>query len=165
MPLLPESFETLFDTLFLSSEVKCLQEAYGQLLLGTAGLVHARRDALSPAVPFSTQLKSLYEELINWYNKIYHACEIRDPYSALLTAVSLELELTRAFSGTGVSTSELPDIVSEYDPNHPGRLDAAARRHQSALLDLLSRHGVVLQEFKGFEELKRYVDALGPESE
>lgn len=89
------------------------------------------------AALFRDKLNGYYEELINFYNKIYCACEKGDIYSALIVAVELTLELKEAFSGTGVSLKQLPDIVGAFDPNNTERFLELVHEHEKQFVELL----------------------------
>ena len=160
MPLVPDDFSTLFETVFRSCDIPGLREVYGQLLENTAALISRERETLGPAFTFASRLGGLYEELINFYNKIYHACETQDPHTALTTSVMLTNEILEAFDGTGVSPAALPDIVGAFDPEHLERLTATAKEHQARFVRTLKENDVPIRDFASFDELERYIGAL-----
>lgn len=157
MPMVPEDFETLYDTVFFSSDIGAIREACGRLIGNTAKLM--RNDTQGPC-DIAETLKGFYEELINSYNKIDHAAEIGDVHTALFAGVELRYEIEQAFDGTGVSLASLPDLLAAYSPDHLQEYAAAARRHQQQFEELLAAHGVKLCKLRDFFELKEYIDKL-----
>jgi len=160
MPLLPQDFPLLYDTVFVSSDMAEINNAYRQLLKNTEELIRKEQTREREAVSFRDKLNGYYEELINFYNKIYYACETGDLYSALIAAVELTLELKEAFAGTGVSLEQLPGIVGAFDPNNMGRFLELVHEHEKQLVELLKSNGVKIRVFRDPDELKEYMASL-----
>jgi len=109
---------------------------------------------------FQEQMDGYYEELINFYNKIYRACEIGDIYTGLFAATEITQEIESAFAGTGTSPTVLPDLIGAFDPdNLEGFLDVVME-HQSQLFNLLNERNVPILVFDDFIELKEHIDSL-----
>lgn len=160
MPLVPERFQELYDTAFISRDINEIKQAYDELFKNTQALLIKERKKTADPSLFAEVLSGLYEELINAYNKIYHSYEIEDPVTALFASVELSHEIEQAFEGTGVSPEELPDIVAAYDPNDLSRLYQAAHEHQSKFEELLKTNGVAIREFKSFDEFESFLVTL-----
>lgn len=160
MPLVPDRFSELYDTAFLSSDIDEIKQAFGALIENTQALLLMEREKTSEPRSFAEKLSGFYEELINAYNKIYHACETCDPVTALFASVELTHEIEQAFERTVVSSRQLPDIVSAYDPEDLSELYQAARVHQRGFEDLLRANGVAIREFRSFDELEAFLTAL-----
>ena len=160
MPLVPEDFASLYDTVFVCSDIARIQAAYGQLIKNTEILIAHEEGTLGAEASFAEELTGFYEELINYYNKIYHACEIGDASGALFPCVEIVHEIGEACAGTGVSTAHLPDIVGAYDPEKLEQLAAAAHEHQTQFVELLAANGVKLKEFGSWGKLETFLESL-----
>lgn len=160
MPFVPRNFPELYDTVFQSSDMDEIRRAYGELIHSTQELVQREQDRLRTPASFTENLDGFYEELINFYNKIYHACEVGDSYTALFAAVEIRYEMEDAFTGTGVSPRQLPDIVGAFDPEDTGHFLDVVKAHQDAFVELLQGKGVKLRILQDFNELESLMDAL-----
>jgi hypothetical protein len=160
MPLVPPDFPELYDTVFSSMDMDEMRNAYGQLIHETQELVRKEQDRLRPAASFTENLDGFYEELINFYNKIYHACEIGDTCTALFAATEIMYEIEDAFTGTGVSPGLLPDIVGAFDPQDIGHFLDVVKAHQEAFVALLQEKGVTLRVLQDFSELEALMASL-----
>ena len=98
--------------------------------------------------------------MINFYNKIYHSCEIGDTYCALFAAVQLIYEFEDAFSGTGVSPKLLPDIVGAFNPQNTEHFLELVHEHEAQFVELLQRNGIEIRVFRDFEELEEQMKLL-----
>lgn len=160
MPLVPEHFEELYDTVFLSSDLNAIKNAYGRLIQNTETLLDNEREKLKQSRCFADTLKGFYEEMINFYNKIHHAYEIDDKVTALFASVELSWEIEQFFNGTGVSPKNLPDLVGAFDPGNLQPLLRQAQSHQKQLVEMLTANGVDIREFRNFEGLETYLHTL-----
>lgn len=160
MPLVPKDFEALYDTVFISSDIEEIKNAYGQLIGNMEELVSNELAKEIEHVSISDRFNGFYEELINFYNKIYHACEIGDIYTALFAAVEITREFGGFCEGTDASLKQLPDIVGAFDPINTEKFLEVVHDHQIKLVDLLQSNGVRIREFRDFEELEEYMKLL-----
>jgi hypothetical protein len=160
MPLVPKDFSSLYDTVFVSSDIAEIKNAYRQLIINTEELILNEQAKETVPVSFAEKLDAYYEEMINFYNKIYHACEIGDIYCALFAAVELTNEFEAAFSGTGVSPKQLPDIVGAFDPNNIERFLKLVHEHEVQFVELVQSNGIEIKVFRDFEELEEYMKLL-----
>ena len=160
MPLLPENFSALYDVVFQTRDIQNLQDAYTQLISNMDRLLLSLEKVLRPLLPFRQKLAGLYEEMINFYNKIEHYCETKEYTGALFAAAELTNEFDIAFDGTGVSPRELPDIVGAYDEQQMDRFLDAVRAHHRKLRSLLQEKGVPIREFADERELEDFLDTL-----
>lgn len=160
MNLIPKDFSSLYDTVFISQDISELKNNYGQLMMNMRELLEKEDRKEEKNLSFEEQLEGYYEELINFYNKIHHACEIGDIYTALFAAVEIHKELEGAFSGTDEVTKDLPDIIGAFDPENLERFLAVVLEHQAQLFQLLKSNNVPIRVFDDFIELKGYLDAL-----
>lgn len=160
MPLVPEGFSELYDTVFTTSDIDAFKKAYGQLIKNTESLISREKEKISEKVSFAGALNGFYEEMINFYNKIYHACETRDAVTALFASVELTNDIDKALKDIGVSSKHLPDLVGAFDPNNLEPLVSAAQNHQAGFVELLTANGVNIREFASFDDLKAYLDSL-----
>lgn len=160
MPLVPKDFPSLYDTVFVSSDIAEIKNAYGQLISNMEELILNEQAKEMEPVSFADKLDGYYEEMINFYNKIYRACEIGDTYTALFAAVELTHEFEDAFSGTGVSPKQLPDIVGAFDPENTERFLELVHEHESQLVELFRSKDIKIRVFRDFEELEEYMKLL-----
>ncbi|QNO14079.1 hypothetical protein HYG86_04475 [Alkalicella caledoniensis] len=160
MELVPKDFATLYDTVFISNDIDMIRKAYGQLIRNTEDLIQMEHEKISKPVSFKDNVSGYYEEMINFYNKIYHSCEIGDKYTALFATTELTMEFEGAFSVTEVSANELPDIIGAYAPENIDTLLQLVHEHQRKIEGLLENHGVEVTVFKDFQELEEYMKSL-----
>lgn len=160
MPLVPDGFSELYDTVFTDSDIDIIKKAYGQLIKNTETLILREKEKICEAVSFTDALCGFYEEMINFYNKIYHACETNDSVTALFACVELTYEIEQAIKDTGVSSKQLPDLVGAFDPDNLELLVSAAQDHQAGFVELLTNNEVKIRQFTSFDELKNYLDTL-----
>lgn len=156
MPLTPESFEGWYDTLFNTEDLAAIQRDCRRLIDGTARLVETELEKREGARTFREGMEFIFEEMINFYNKIEHAVEIGDSVTALFAAVELQYEFEACFARTGVSARALPDIVSAWHPGDLNELRETALQHQQAVRALLAQHEVPVCTFRDFEALEAY---------
>lgn len=157
MPLVPKDFPTLYDTVFFSSDIEEIKTAYGQLIGNMEELILEEEAKEMKLDSFKNRLTGFYEELINFYNKIHHACEIGDSYTALFAAVEITHQIDEFFTGTEVSAKQLPDIVGAYDTKDTKSFLKVVDEHQLRLVELLQSKDVEICEFKNFEEFEKYM--------
>ena len=160
MPLIPDRFSELYDAVFEAENTVSLCGICRELIGNTEDLILREERKYRKPAAFADALNGFYEESVNFYNKIYHACETGDKTAALFASAELTCEIKDAFSGTDVSPEILPDIIGAYDPENLGFLASAVRDHQNKFTALLTANGVSVRIFKGFGELKEYLDSL-----
>ena len=160
MALVPKDFPVLYDTVFTNNNVEEINEAYGKLISNTEELIKEARNKEMKLDSFKDKLTGFYEELINFYNKIHHACEIGDTYTALFAAVEITYEIDEFFNGTEVSSKQLPDIVGAYDAKNTEGFLKVVDEHQKKLVELLQGKGVEICEFRDFEEFEEYLSKI-----
>lgn len=160
MALVPKDFSSLYDTVFVSTDMAEIKHAYRQLISNMEELVLNEKSKEMKINSFADSVNGYYEEMINFYNKIHHACEVGDTYTALFAAVELTSEFEDAFTGTGVSTKQLPDIVGAFDPQNTEEFLKLTQEHQSKLVELLQNNGVTINTFNDFQELEEHMKSL-----
>jgi len=160
MPLVPDGFSELYDSVFSISDIDAIKRAYGQLIQTTETLILREKERICEKVSFAVSLNGFYEEMINFYNKIEHAYKTCDAVTALFASVELTKEVEQVLKGTGVSSKQLPDLVSAFDPNNLEPLLSAAQNHQIEFVKLLAVNGVNIRQFTSFDDLKNYLDSL-----
>lgn len=157
MPLIPNHFAELYDTAFFEEDARKIKQAYGQLIANTAKLLASVK--IEDRESFQEAFQGWYEELIQYYNKIYHACEVGDHSTALFAAVEYSYELEMMLQSVGVSP-QLPNLIEAYDPDNLQKLAQVAHEHQEAFEALLAENDVVLRRFSTWEEVKVMLDEL-----
>ena len=159
MPHVPVGFEAHYDVLFESTDVHAIKNAAKQLILETDHLIEQVRRAYDHDHPekVTEKLAGLYEELINFYNKIEHGIAVNDYVTVFYAANEIVIELEDVFSGTGILLSALPDIVGLFDLNDMEAYGMYVKEHQKLLVDLLKENGVEINVYQDFDELKRVI--------
>jgi hypothetical protein len=155
MPLVPDNFEVLYDAVFLNNDIKAIKSACVSLLQNTEKLVSATM--AEPSAPFAEVFGGWYEEMIQSYNKIYHACEVGDIYTPLFAGVEFTYESETMFKRAGISP-ELSDMVAAYDSGDLKTIADAARTHQAAFESLLRENGIHPLAFTTFEEVQQFIN-------
>lgn len=157
MELFPDNFEVDYDLIFDSNNINAVKKSIHNLIINTEDLINKEEKNISERLDFKNQLIGFYEELINNYNKIYHACELGDHVTALFAAAEIEQEIEDAFSGTGVSLNELPKLVDKFNKDELYNFPKTAELHQRSFEALLKHKGVEIRIFKDFEDLEEFV--------
>jgi len=157
MPLVPKDFAALYETVFFSNDMPSIKMVCITLLQNTETLVAETIKAAHPAEEFAGVFDGWYEEMIQSYNKIYHACETGDVYTPLFAGVEFSSELAQLLKQTGISP-ELPDMVAAYDNGNLNQIAEAARRHQAMFETLLHENGVRPLRFSNFEEVENFLN-------
>lgn len=161
MPLVPRDFGPLYETVFSDSAISDMKRNYSVLLGNTQALIDDESRTHSRHRSFHEGMDKLYEEMINFYNKIRHACEIGDSVTALFAAVELQSEFENAFAGTGVDARTLPNIIEAFDPNDTKEFLSVVDDHQKAILDLIGEKGIEITEFGNLDEVKLSFSEIG----
>ena len=160
MELVPADFGRLYDTAFTGNAPEEIAEAFTELMKNTRGLLLSQIERTRPARDFRAANAGLYEEMINAYNKIHHACDLDDSVTALFAAVELTREYAEVWAGTEHSVGELPDLVAAFDPHDLEGFRKVAVEHQSRLERILRSAGVPIRVFEDMEGLSRYLASL-----
>lgn len=161
MPLVPVDFESHYDVIFESKDLDAIKSALRQLISNMEVLLSCEETKLIEPVIFKEQLNGFYEELINFYNKIHHGCETGDFVTAFYAAVEIANEIDDVLTGTGISSNQLPDLVSAYDTNDIKGFLKVTEEHQKAFVALLENGGVSIRTFKDFDALEHHLIKSG----
>lgn len=158
MTYVPEAFGELYDTVFLHDDVQVIKNACVKLLQNTEKLTTEVLQQANPPMKFAEAFEWWYEEMIQSYNKIYHACETGDIYTPLYASAEFTSELDDILGRVGM-TPDLPDMVAAYDRKDLQKIAKAAHAHQAAFENLLIRNEVNPIRFAALEELEEYLMA------
>jgi hypothetical protein len=159
MPIIPRNLEVMYDTLFYSINVSEVKECLNTLIDEIIMIIKDQKELYAKTNSFDKIFTGWYEEMIQYYNKIYHACEINDIYTPLFASVQYVDEMNGMFGETGYK-SHLPDIVGHYDPKYLSKINKITKEHQEQFENILSENKVKIKRIKDFEELKKYLDTL-----
>jgi hypothetical protein len=162
MPIIPKDLEVMYDTLFCSInvlEIKgCLTTLIDELLIII--IIREQKEIHKKTNSFDKVFGGWYEEMIQYYNKIYHACETNDIYTPLFASVQYVNAMNNElFDETGYK-SFLPDIVSYYDPKDLSKINKIAKEHQQQFEKILLKNNIKIKQIKDLKELKEYLDTL-----
>jgi hypothetical protein len=159
MPIVPKSLSILYDKLFLSNDPSKIKEhidiLFNELLL----IIDEQKEKYREQMPFSQAFDGWYEEMVQHYNKIYHAVEIGDIFTPLFASVEYSKEVNGIFKNIGYK-KYFPDMVSAYDPNDLLRIGSTAKEHQIQLEKALNENNMQIKRFKSIGELENYLDSL-----
>ena len=157
MSLFPNDFELNYDVIFEKNSLAEIKGASRALIKSTEALLKSEEQKLIESIDFKDQLDGFYEELINFYNKINHGCEIGDLVTAFYAAAEIENEIDDVLEPTGKNSKQLPDMVGTYDPNNISGFLATVEIHQRAFEKMLADNGVKLKTFKDIDDLEQFL--------
>jgi hypothetical protein len=160
MERIPVDFGRLYDVAFTGTTPEEIGTAFTELMKNTRALLHEQKERTRPARDFVAANTGLYEEMVNAYNKIQHACDTDDPVTPLFAAVELTREYEDVWAGTAHSVRELPDLVAAYDPLDLEGFRKAAVEHQSRLEGILRDEKVPVRVFQDLDELAEFLGSL-----
>ncbi len=160
MEWVPVDFGLLYDAAFTGVTPEEIATAFTELMKNTRMLILEQKERTRPARDFVAANTGLYEEMINAYNKIHHACDTGDPVTPLFAAVELTREYEDVWAGTGRSVRELPDLVAAYDPHDPEGFRKVAVEHQSRLEGILREETVPIRVLQDLDELEEFLGSL-----
>ena len=151
---IPENFENTYEKIFAEKDNEKLKKLLYTLIRNTEKLFPKEKSET-----FSDTFGGFYEEMIQHYNKIYHACDSGDIYTPLYAASELASEIEELFDRCG-SAYKLPDMAGVYDPDDLQKIKAAAKKHQEAFVNVLAENGLTQRTFRDIGELKKFLDTL-----
>jgi hypothetical protein len=157
MNLVPEDFELNYDVIFDKSSLTEIKEASMSLIQSTETLLKSEEQKLLESRDFKDQLDGFYEELINFYNKINHGCEVGDYVTAFYAAAEIENEIDDVLEPTGQNSKQLPDMIGAYDPNYISGFLSIVEVHQKAFEKMLADNGVKLKTFQNMDDLEQFL--------
>jgi hypothetical protein len=157
MPLVPEDFAVLYDSMFLETNTAKIKKSAVKLVHNTEKLLSEELSKTSVNHSFADVFDGWYEEMIQSYNKIYHACEIGDVYTPLFAAVEYSHELNEMLKQVGIEPN-LPNIVAPYDSRDLSKIEKAAHENQQAFETLLNENGITPLRFFAMEEAINYIN-------
>jgi hypothetical protein len=159
MPIIPKNLEAMYDTLFYSINAPEVKECLNTLIDETLMMIKDQKELYVKTNSFDKIFTGWYEEMIQYYNKIYHACKINDIYTPLFASVQYVTEMNGMFGETGYK-DHLPDIVSHYDPKDLSKINKITKEHQEQFENILSENNIKIRRINDFKELKEYLDTL-----
>jgi len=136
MPIVPKDLGVMYDTLFRGASVPEVKACLNTLIDETLVIIKEQRELYVKPKSFDQIFTGWYEEMIQHYNKIYHACETNDIYTPLFASVQYVSEMNEMFSEAGFKGS-LPDIVSYYDPKDLSEINRITKEHQRQFENIL----------------------------
>ena len=158
MENIPDNFADNYDLLFTCGNCNEIRNAVNYLAGETKKIVDRQTKTNEP-ISFKQAFAGWYEEMIQHYNKIFHACNTNDYYTALFAAVELTYELENNFNRIGIQPV-LPDIIREYDPHDLEKLSLITLEHQKKLERLLAENNIIIQKFSSIEGFKEHIKKL-----
>ena len=156
MDLVPEDFGIIYDKLFMENDINTIKGLLHKLIINTEKLFNKPNGENNT---FRDSFSGFYEEMIQHYNKIYHACDTGDIYTPLYASVELTEEIERLFKECNC-TYKLPDMVGEYDSANLNKIKEVAKRHQIEFVKLLRENGIYITEFNNINEFKEYLSKI-----
>jgi hypothetical protein len=154
MELIPEDFEYIYEKLFTERDVIKTKQLLYSLILNTEKLFNEEsRDT------FFNNFNGYYEEMIQSYNKIYHACETGDIYTPLFASVEITSEIEELFEKSNCSY-KLPDMIGAYNPNALSGIKEMAKKQQEYFEKILKENEVPIKSFRNIIGFKKYLDNL-----
>ena len=154
MEFVPDDFENIYEQLFVERNTAILKELLYSLIVNTEKLFVKDNE-----ITFFDAFNGFYEEMMQHYNKIYHACETGDKYTPLFAGVEMTAEIEELFEKTNCSYT-LPDMIRAYDPENLGRIKEMAKEQQDYFVKILVENGIKIKSFNDISELREYLAAL-----
>lgn len=154
MKLVPKDFESIYESLFKETDIILIKNMLYTLIKNTEKLL-----TVSNKSTFYDNFNGFYEEMIQSYNKIYHACEIGEIYTPLFASVELTVEIEELFERSNCSY-KLPDMIESYDPNDLSKIEKAAKKHQEEFVKILKENKIEIKEFNDINELNEYFQKI-----
>ena len=154
MKKVPLDFEKIYDQLFIEKDIAKDKESLYTLIRNTEKMFSD-----NPEGRFTDNFSGFYEEMIQSYNKIYHACDTGDIYTPLFASVELSSEIEELFQKSNCSYL-LPDMVGAYDPENLGKIKLMAQKHQEEFVRILKENGVPIRSFSDINELKQFLEKI-----
>jgi hypothetical protein len=154
MKLVPDDFESIYENLFKETDIIVIKDMLYTLIKNTGKLLISNNTRT-----FYDNFNGFYEEMIQSYNKIYHACETGEIYTPLFASVELTVEIEELFEKSNCSYT-LPDMIAAYDPNDLSKIKNAAKEHQGEFVKVLKNNGVGIVEFDDINGLNTYLEEL-----
>ena len=138
MDLKPENFNHLYKILFTENDANRLKKSLYALIKNTEKLFEETGKS-----SFADNFSGFYEEMIQHYNKIYHACEIGDIYTPLFASVELTDSINTLLKKSN-SSYELPDMIGGYDHNDLNKIKEKAKIQQNYFESITSSSAIRL---------------------
>ena len=154
MRLVPKDFENLYDRLFLEKNTDNIKNLLYALIRNTEKLFPQDNHGT-----LTDNFSGFYEEMVQCYNKIFHACDTGDIYTPLFSAAELTMEIEELFIKSNCSY-ELPDMVDSYDPENLGKIKETAKKHQMEFVKVLMENGVQIRSFSSIGELDGFLESI-----
>ena len=151
MELIPEDFENIYDKLFTENDIPNIKKYLYSLIINTEKLFKNNYKS-----SFIDNFNCFYEEMIQHYNKIYHACEEGDIYTPLFASVELCMEIEALLEKSNCEY-KLPDMIGAYEPNNLNKIKEIAKIHQMEFVKILEENNIKINSFNNISELKEYI--------
>ena len=97
-------------------------------------------------------LRGLYEEISSSWNKLYKACDDKNPELAFLAGVNLQDELDNVLSECGL---EQIDFLSRYDNTNLNAYKEAAKKAEAQFVLYLEENNIKINRYSSTEELEK----------
>jgi hypothetical protein len=62
MPLVPDGFSELYDTVFTVSDIDVIKNSFGQLIINTENLISREKGKISEKVSYTSSLNGFYHQ-------------------------------------------------------------------------------------------------------
>ena len=154
MKIIPEDFAVIYEKFFKETDISVIRELLFTFICNVETLLPNKISGT-----FYDNFKGFYEEMVQSYNRIYHACDTGDIYTPLYASVELTTEIEKLFERSNCSFT-LPDLIGSYDPKNLGKMKEVAKNHQEELVKVLKENGIRIRTFNGIDELKKFLEDL-----
>ncbi len=158
--LVPKNFSSLYDTVFLSTDVESIKHDLRELMKNTEELIDIELARYRNRGSASDVLSGFFEELISSYNKIEHAYEIDDPVTCLFAGCEIQNEIDDILQYADLENPDFPDIAMSFDPENLQQIVTVSQAHKNQFTDFLKENNVSIRRFDNLHEYERYLTAL-----
>jgi hypothetical protein len=154
MKLIPDNFEYIYENLFIEKNTDTIKKLLYSLIESAEKLFEDNSRGT-----FFDNFNGFYEEMIQHYNKIYHACETGDKYTPLFASVELTSEIEELLKKSDCSY-KLPDMIGAYDSDNLSKIKEVAKEQQKCFENIIKKNGLSLKSFNDINELKKYLNEI-----
>ena len=158
MKNIPDNFEENYEILFISNNLSEIKKSVNYLTVEINKIIEKYSNT-NELLPFKDVFSGWYEEMIQHYNKIYHACDICDYQNALFASVELAHGFDTNFKKIGISPN-LPNMVEAYNPKNLNELKKVVIEHQKQFEQMLAKNCVEILIFNNVEEFRIYYEKI-----
>lgn len=150
MTLVPDEFSFIYESILNSSDCDELISKSQEMIINTKALIDSQAEK-SIVADFRKVFNGFYEEEKSYYNKIIHACEIRDYQTVVLATAALENIIIKFLNKTGISYNGFPRLLTSINKENLIEFINILNLHEKCFIDLLISKNVSIISYNSLE--------------